>query len=116
MKGEYLAESSEKDYGDEQLASSILQIRLETGLSMEAFATLMGVSQPTQSRIERAKRLPDSQYLKAMHERLRVDINVLLTGKEKKVESYHSGGVQISVAGSIRGDVAGRDIKKKAQK
>jgi DNA-binding XRE family transcriptional regulator len=115
-EGGCLVESSEKDYGDLQLASRILRIRSETGLSMEAFASLMGVSQPTQSRIERAKRLPDALYLRALHERFRVDINKLLMGMDDFVQSAGDGGVQINIKGNVGGDVAGRDIKKRAQK
>ncbi len=47
---------------------------------MDAFAAQLGVSQPTQSRIERAKRLPDALYLRALHEHFSVDINDLLSG------------------------------------
>jgi len=59
--------ASEKDYGDEQLAARILLLRQKAGMSMDAFAAQLGVSQPTQSRIERAKRLPDALYLRALH-------------------------------------------------
>lgn len=73
--------SSEKDYGDELLAARLLGLRLDLGLSMEAFAAVLGVSQPTQSRIERAKRLPDALYLRRLREHFQVDINALLTGE-----------------------------------
>ena len=72
--------ASEKDYGDEQLAARILLLRQKAGMSMDAFAAQLGVSQPTQSRIERAKRLPDALYLRALHEHFSVDINDLLSG------------------------------------
>lgn len=71
---------SEQDKGDVQLAALIVQVRKAQGLSMEAFATCLGVSQPTQSRIERAKRLPDALYLRALRTKFQVDINALLEG------------------------------------
>lgn len=70
--------ASEKDYGDERIAARILLLRQKSALSMDAFAALLGVSQPTQSRIERAKRLPDALYLRALRERFGIDINALL--------------------------------------
>lgn len=72
--------SSEKDYGDAELAQRIQAVRFEKGLSMEAFAAVVGVSQPTQSRIERAKRIPDALYLRALRQHFGVDINALLMG------------------------------------
>lgn len=97
--------SSEKDYGDEQLAARILLIRSGLGLSMEAFAALLGVSQPTQSRIERAKRLPDALYLRRLRERLQVDINELLTGGGEAAQLHPS----VTVNGN-HNIVAGRDV------
>ena len=111
-----MAESSEKNYGDVRLAARIIEVREEAGLSMEAFASLVGVSQPTQSRIERAKRIPDALYLKALHERFRVDINKLLSSMGTAAEeAENQGQVQINVGGSVGGDVAARDIKKRGR-
>lgn len=72
--------TSEKDYGDAQLAAAIVELRKTSGLSMDAFAAKLGVSQPTQSRIERAKRLPDALYLRALRTHFQIDINTLLEG------------------------------------
>lgn len=68
-----------------QLAACIVQLRQDCGLSMEAFASRLGVSQPTQSRIERAKRLPDALYLRALMEHFHVDINALLLGERNSL-------------------------------
>lgn len=73
-----MAEASEKDYGDEFLAARIVLLRQKSGLSMEAFAEQLEVSQPTQSRIERAKRIPDARYLRALRKKFHADINDLL--------------------------------------
>lgn len=100
--------SSEKDYGDEQLAARLVQIRAGLGLSMEAFAAVLGVSQPTQSRIERAKRLPDALYLRSLREHFRVDINALLTGEAAAIGALQAGmSVQGDHAIQI-GSVGGR--------
>ena len=77
---EFFMESSEKDNGDELLAARVLALRESLGMSTRAFAEAVGVSQPTQSRIERAKRMPDALYLRRLRERFQVDINALLLG------------------------------------
>lgn len=74
--------TSEKDYGDAQLAAVIVKLRKGLELSMEAFAEQLGVSQPTQSRIERAKRVPDALYLRALRNRFHIDINALLDSED----------------------------------
>ena len=74
-------ESSEKDNGDELLAARVLALRESLGMSTRAFAEAVGVSQPTQSRIERAKRMPDALYLRRLRERFQVDLNALLLGE-----------------------------------
>ena len=79
-------ESSEKDYGDVRLAARIVELRESRCMSMSAFAEAVGVSQPTQSRIERAKRMPDAMYLLRLREQFWVDINALLTGKEERTD------------------------------
>lgn len=75
--------ASEKDYGDARIAAQILHLRQKTGMSMEAFAARLGISQPTQSRIERVKRTPDAQYLRALHDHFSVDINALLAAPDE---------------------------------
>ncbi len=75
---------------------------------MEAFAAVLGVSQPTQSRIERAKRLPDALYLRSLREHFRVDINALLTGEAAAIGALQAGmSVQGDHAIQI-GSVGGR--------
>lgn len=93
-------ESSEKDYGDVRLAARIVELRESRCMSMSAFAEAVGVSQPTQSRIERAKRMPDAMYLLRLREQFWVDINALLTGKDEredvsyKHEDFEAAGVE----------------------
>ena len=74
-------EPSEKECGDALLAARIADVRQALGLSMRAFAKEVGVSHPTQSRIERAKRMPDALYLRRLRERFQVDLNALLLGE-----------------------------------
>lgn len=95
---------SEKDYGDIQIAERIAEVRRSSGLSADAFAARLGVSQPTQSRIERAKRLPDALYLRALRQQFHVDINALLAGDEQPLAPANSVNVHVS-GGTVMGHV-----------
>lgn len=70
----------------ELLAARITALRERLGLSMRAFGHEVGVSQPTQSRIEQATRTPDADYLRCLAERFGVDLNELLGSKPSGIE------------------------------
>lgn len=65
----------------ELLAARITALRERLGLSMRAFGHEVGVSHPTQSRIEHATRTPDADYLRCLAERFDVNLNDLLGSK-----------------------------------
>ncbi|MGE4244186.1 helix-turn-helix domain-containing protein [Ramlibacter sp.] len=102
--------ASEKDYGDIRIAARIVELRLDQGMTMDQFAEAIGISQPTQSRIERAKRMPDAPYLLQLRRIFGVDLNELLEGSEtakKRATSVNVRGNNSVVAG---GNVIGANI------
>lgn len=101
-----MTQVSEKDYGDVQIAARVITVREESGMSMDAFALILGVSQPTQSRIERAKRMPDAGYLRALRERFGTDLNELVCGPSRA----RSGGQQSQVITGSGNVVAGGNV------
>ena len=76
-----------KDGTKTLLASRITVLRKRLGLSMRSFARVVGVSQPTQSRIEGATRTPDADYLRNLAKHFKVDLNELLDSKPSGIET-----------------------------
>ena len=62
------------------LALRIKAARQTSGLTLDNFATLAGVSKRTQTAYESAARVPDAEYLSRLSWNLRIDLDVLLTG------------------------------------
>lgn len=59
------------------------QLRLDAGLSQEAFGRLGGVQKQTQIKYEKGERSPDAQYLTGLHS-AGVDVGYLLTGERSQ--------------------------------
>lgn len=78
------------------------QLRLDAGLSQEAFGRLGGVQKQTQIKYEKGERSPDAEYLTGLH-LAGIDVGYLITG-EKGVGTQ---GVQ-----PLEGGVRPQDIGK----
>lgn len=62
------------------LALRIKAARQKSGLTLDNFAALAGVSKRTQTAYESAARVPDAEYLCRLSWNLSIDLDVLLTG------------------------------------
>lgn len=61
----------------------IKKIREKSGLSTNSFAEVLGISQPTVTRLENEKSLPSAETILAFYEKFQVDPLWLLTGQTR---------------------------------
>lgn len=62
------------------LALRIKAARQQSGLTLDDFAALGGVSKRTQTAYESASRVPDADYLRRLFGNLYIDVGLLVTG------------------------------------
>ena len=70
-----------------QIAARIRSERERIGMTLEAFADVGGFSKTSQHRYEAGGSCPDASYLKALHDRLDIDVLFIVTGQKQMKKS-----------------------------